>query len=113
MADENWTFVNFQQVSQNSGQYDTWQAILPDVYNYVAPRANNPEVKFLLHQTWAYAQNSTHDGFANYDKDQTKMYEAIVDAVNKAKDLVDIDFVVPAGTAIQNVRTSVIGDNVT
>src|SRR5690606_7638324 len=113
MADDNWTHVSIQQVSQNYGQYVTWQAILPDVYNYVAPRANNPEVTFLLHQTCAYAQNSTHDGLANYDKDQTQMYEAIVDAVNKAKDLVHIDFVVPAGTAIQNVRTSVIGDNVT
>lgn len=113
LADENWTHISFQQVSQNSGQYDTWEESLPFVYKYVVPRATNPDVKFLLHQTWAYAQNSTHDGFANYDNDQTKMYTAIVDAVNRAEDLVDIDFVVPAGTAIQNVRTSIVDDNVT
>ena len=40
-----------------------------------------------------------------------KMYNAIVDAVWKVKDLVDIDIIVPAGTAIQNGRTSIIGDN--
>lgn len=113
LADENWTHISFQEVSQYSGLYDTLQAYLPFVYDYVAPRAKNPEAKFLLHQTWAYAQNSTHDGFANYDNNQIKMYEAIIDAVNRAKDLVDIDFVVPAGTAIQNVRTSIVGDNVT
>lgn len=113
LSEENWTHISFQQVSQNSGQYDTWEETLPFVYDYVAPRAKNPEAKFLLHQTWAYAQNSTHEGFANYDNDQITMYEAIVDAVNRAKDLIHIDLVVPAGTAIQNVRTSIIGDNVT
>ncbi|NGF57980.1 DUF4886 domain-containing protein [Parapedobacter sp. SGR-10] len=113
LADENWTHVSFQQVSQNSGQYETWAASLPFVYEYVAPRAKNPTVKFLLHQTWAYAQTSTHSGFANYSNNQMTMYSAIVDAVNRAKDLVAIDAIVPAGTAIQNVRTSIIGDNVT
>lgn len=113
LAEENWTHVSFQQVSQNSGQYDTWQASLPFIYDYVAPRAKNPEAKFLLHQTWAYAQTSTHTGFANYNNDQMTMYGAIVDATNRAKDLVHIDAVVPAGTAIQNVRTSIIGDNLT
>lgn len=113
LSEENWTHVSFQEVSQYSGLYDTVQTYFPFVYDYVTPRAKNPEVKFLLHQTWAYAQNSNHTGFANYDNDQTKMYKAIVDAVHRAKDLVDIDLVVPAGTAIQNVRTSIVGDNVT
>lgn len=113
LADENWTHISFQEVSQYSGLYDSIEAYLPFVYEYVSPRANNPEVKFLFHQTWAYAQNSDHAGFENYDNDQITMYEAIVDAVNRAKDLVEIDLVVPAGTAIQNVRTSIVGDNVT
>ncbi|PRD56385.1 DUF4886 domain-containing protein [Sphingobacterium gobiense] len=113
LSEENWTHISFQQVSDSSGLYNTWAARLPFIFDYVAPRAKNPDAKFLLHQTWAYAQNSTHAGFPNYDNDQMKMYEAIVDAVDRAKDLVDIDFIVPAGTAIQNVRTSIIGDNVT
>ena len=41
------------------------------------------------------------------------MYRAIVDAVWKAKDLAGIELVVPAGTAIQNGRTSYIGDKFT
>ncbi len=113
LADENWTHISFQEVSQYSGLYDSIQKYLPFVYEYVAPRAKNPEAKFLYHQTWAYAQTSTHAGFANYNNNQMTMYTAIVDAVNRAKDLVAIDAIVPAGTAIQNVRTSIIGDNVT
>jgi hypothetical protein len=41
------------------------------------------------------------------------MYHAIVDAVNQAKNLVAIDRIVPVGTAIQNGRTSFVGDNFT
>ncbi|TJZ53223.1 DUF4886 domain-containing protein [Sphingobacterium olei] len=115
LASERWTHISFQQESSNSGMYDSWVEPLPIVYDYVAARAtkNNPDVKFLLHQTWAYAQNSTHTGFANYGNNQMAMYEAIIDAVNRAKELVAIDLVVPAGTAIQNGRTSVVEDNFT
>lgn len=113
LKDERWTHISFQQVSQNSGQYDTWSASLPGLYAYVTARATHPEAKYVLHQTWAYSQNSTHAGFANYGNDQLTMYGAIVDAVNRARGLIDADLVVPAGTAIQNGRTSIIGDNFT
>ena len=111
LADEDWDYISFQQVSSNSGMYDTYTHPLPLLLDYVKQRATNPDVKYILHQTWAYAQNSTHKGFANYNNDQITMHSAIVDAVWRAKDLVSIDIVVPAGTAIQNARTSVIGDN--
>lgn len=110
LADENWDYISFQQVSQESGRYETFAESLPALYEYVADRAD-PETRYLLHQTWAYAENSTHSGFANYDNDQMTMYEAIVDAYNQAEDLIPTHEVVPAGTAIQNARTSYLGDN--
>jgi hypothetical protein len=113
LASERWTHISFQQESSNSGKFDTWSASLAELYDYVAPRAKNENVKFILHQTWAYAKNSTHAGFDNYNKDQMQMYNAIVDAVNKAKELVDIDMIIPVGTAIQNGRTSIVEDNFT
>lgn len=113
LIDEDWDYISFQQVSSLSGKFETFEEHLPFVFNYVKERATNPEVKFLLHQTWAYAQNSKHKGFANYDNDQMTMYKAIVRTYERAKDLVDIDIVVPAGTAIQNARTSSIGDHFT
>ena len=113
LADENWDYISFQQASPFSGQYSTYESTLPLLFKYVSERASNPKTKYILHQTWAYAQNSTHVGFANYNKDQMTMYNAIQDATKRAKNLVDIDLLIPAGTAIQNGRSSRVGDNFT
>lgn len=109
LADENWNYISFQQASPKSGLFETYVEPLPVLFNYVKERATNPKVKYVWHQTWAYAQNSTHNGFANYNKDQMRMYQGIADASSKVKTLVPIDIVVPAGTAIQNARTK-LGD---
>jgi len=111
LATEKWTHISFQQASPLSGIYSTWEKSLPTLYNYVYANINNKNTKFVLHQTWAYAKNATHDGFKNYNKDQNQMYKAIIDAVIKAKTLVNINAVIPVGTAIQNGRTSAIEDN--
>jgi len=110
LADDNWDYISFQQESPNSGIFSTF-APLTDLYNYVKTKTTNPSVKYVLHQTWAYQKNSTYSAFANYDKDQDKMYAGIVDAYIKAQTLIPANVVVPAGTAIQNGRTSIIGDN--
>lgn len=111
LEDENWDYISFQQVSQKSGQYETFTETLPGLYEYVAQQNDNEFTKYLLHQTWAYAQNSTHSGFVNYGNDQKTMYEAIVDAYDQAEALIPTYEIVPAGTAIQNARTSYLGDN--
>lgn len=112
LADENWNYISFQQASPKSGVFETYVEPLPILFKYVKERAKNPKVKFVWHQTWAYAQNSTHNGFATYNKDQMRMYNAIAEASSKVKTLVPIDIVVPAGTAIQNARTK-LGDVLT
>ena len=111
LADEDWDYISFQQVSSNSGIFHTYVNPLPLLHQYVDQRATNPNVKYILHQTWAYSQDSSHKRFINYNKDQMTMYKAIVDAVSRAKHLAPIDIIVPAGTAIQNGRTSSLGDS--
>ena len=111
ITDEDWDYISFQQVSSSSGIYESYVEPLPLLFENVKQMATNPDVKYILHQTWAYAQSSTHSGFAHYNNDQLTMYSAIVDAVWRAKELAPIDIIVPAGTAIQNGRTSDIGDN--
>src|SRR5690606_24707220 len=113
IADDDWDYISLQQASPNSGQYNTFVTPLPLLAEYVKETATNSKVKLILHQTWAYAQNSTHQGFANYNNDQKTMYDAIVDATGRAADLIQADMLVPTGTAIQNGRTSLIGDNFT
>lgn len=112
ITDEPWDIVTFQQVSQDSGRPDTYEPYLSNLIDYLLGLTTNPNVKVGMHQTWAYAQNSTHGGFANYGNNQMTMYNAIVNAVNLAVANHDeLTFVIPSGTAIQNARTSILGDN--
>lgn len=111
IKDEDWDFITFQQVSSNSGQVNSYFPYISNLLEYVKAEATNPNVKFALHQTWAYASSSTHSGFVNYNKSQGQMYGAIVETVKKVAAQTQIDIIIPAGTAIQNGRTSFVGDN--
>ena len=115
IADENWDYISFQQASYESGLYDTFVTPLPIVYDVVQGRNSAPctNTQYVLHKTWAYAQNSTHPGFPNYNSDQMTMFNGIIDAYDRAENLIPTDIVVPAGTAIQNGRTSFLGDGFT
>ncbi len=110
---DNWDFVSFQQASGSSGKadtYDTLNELLPIVEGY----CTNPNVEFMWHMTWAYQGNSTHASFPDYDSDQMTMYNAIVDAVKtKIVPNQKITKIVPNGTAVQNARTSYLGDTLT
>lgn len=110
LDDDNWDYISVQQASPFSGMFDTYAASLPDLLDYVT--ANAPkDSRLMLHQTWAYQQGAKHTGFKNYDNDQVTMYRAIVDANNRAAELGKIQIIAPAGTAVQNARTSFIGDH--
>ncbi len=110
LSDEQWDYISLQQVSSLSGIYNTYESSLPELVNYVKQHVGK-EVELMLHQTWAYATNTSHTGFKNYAQCQIKMYTSIVDAVKKAAALVGIKKIIPSGTAIQNARTSFIGDH--
>lgn len=110
LADEPWDFISMQQASPLSGVYESYSAWLPELNAFV--KKNGPaKAQRVLHQTWAYSKDATQTGFRNYDRDQQKMYRAIVEANRKAAKQVGIKTVVPAGTAIQNARTSFLGDH--
>ena len=82
---------------------------------------SNKKVKFGWNITWAYAQPSQWvagktDSFrANYEEyynaDQMTMYEAITDSVVSAVvPIGGFSVYIPTGTAIQNLRSSYVGD---
>lgn len=115
LTDEEWQVVTFQQASDFSGVVDTYDA---DQLNYLVDLAKaltgNKDLKIGWHMTWAYAANSTHSAFPKYNSDQMTMYEAIGGCVKQNILTNDrFDFVIPAGTAVQNARTSYVGDNLT
>lgn len=111
LADENWDYISFQQVSSKSGLYETYTTPLPALMKYVKEKVKNADTKYILHQTWAYSQTSTHKGFVNYENSQKKMYKAIVKTTKKVEKAYNFDLLIPSGTAIQNARTSFVGDH--
>ncbi len=113
IENEDWDFITLQQGSGSSGMPDTY-GDLDELVDYVLQYATNPDVKIGWQLTWAYQQDSGHNEFGNYNRDQMTMYKSIVNAVQtKVLTNPSIDFVIPSGTAVQNVRTSYIGDTLT
>lgn len=110
ITDEKWDIITLQQVSHQSGIYDSYYPFITELVKFVSQHASNPKMKLALHQTWAYAATSTHKGFANYDRDQAKMYRQIVETYKRIAKEQKIKIIIPSGTAIQNGRSSRIGD---
>lgn len=114
VAYTDWDIITLQQGSGSSGMPDTYEPYLSELIDFVKDNAINPNMKLGWHMTWAYQQDTTHNEFYKYDRDQMTMYNAIVDTVKK-KVLTsgEFDFIIPSGTAVQNMRTSFAGDMLT
>lgn len=112
ITDEPWQYITFQQVSQESGLTTTFEPYLTYLIQYTQGLQTNPRARYGYHQTWAYSHDSTHGGFANYGNRQEVMYDSICRAVQYAlASHPEFSFMVPSGTAIQNARTTYLGDN--
>ena len=114
VTDEPWDVITLQQVSQEAGRDESYEPSLSLMIGYVKALATNDSVRLGFHQTWAYAQDSSHGGFAYYDRNQFLMYASIVAAVEEAMQnhRGDLQFYIPVGTAIQNARTTELADPV-
>ncbi|MGK9126731.1 DUF4886 domain-containing protein [Olivibacter sp. SA151] len=112
LQSEPWDYVSLQQASPLSGKFDTYVEPLTGIKHFL-DSVEGANVKYIWHQTWAYAPHSTHAGFANYGKNQEVMYRAIMKASAEAKKKFGFDLLVPSGTAIQNARTTFLGDDLT
>lgn len=112
LTDEKWDYVSVQQASGYSGQYETYEASLPELLAYL--RAHLPtSTKILFHQTWAYAHTSKNRHFARYNHDQHKMYQAIMKVSQHTVRQYKFHAVIPSGTAIQNARGTALGEDLT
>lgn len=111
ITSEDWDYITIQQVSGQSGLSERYTA-LDGVVDLIKNNAQN--AKIVWHQTWAYQEDSNHGDFVLYDSNQLIMYNAICDTVKdtvlKNKNIKDV---IPSGTAIQNARTSSMGDTLT
>lgn len=109
IEDEPWDYISFIQASGFSGLPESYFPYLTNLIEYVKAKATNPKAELIFHQTWAYDSDSRHPHFPNYGNSQNSMYRAIVGSVEYAAEKAGIKTVVPAGTAIQNVRANFPG----
>ena len=114
LEDEEWDVVTIQQVSGKSGVLSSYHPHLKTLVDYIKENSLNKKVKVVWHMTWAYQSDSKHEDFENYANNQQFMYENIVEVTNNSP-LKNpyINNVIPTGTTIQNLRTSIIGDKLT
>lgn len=110
LKDEPWDYISLQQASGFSGIYDSYTPFLPELIHYIKTFIS-PGTKLIWHQTWAYAEGANHIDFKKYGSSQMKMYESIIDASGRVMKDYGFSFIIPSGTAVQNARTTFIGDN--
>ncbi|MGC4032755.1 MAG: DUF4886 domain-containing protein [Tepidisphaeraceae bacterium] len=95
-----WEFVTLQQSSPLSYKPESYQPCADQLVAYVHQFA--PQAKLLLHQTWAYRVD--HDLFKHGDFTQQQMYQRITAGYQSLATHIGAAGVIPAGTAIQNMR---------
>lgn len=113
LLEEDWDIITVQQGSPTSGVPSSFKN-LDNLLDYVNSNKTNKDAKIFWHMTWAYQQDHVEQYFENYNCDQMTMYNAIVNTAQSeviTKEL--IDGLIPSGTAIQNLRTSYLGDTLT
>lgn len=111
IKDEEWDIIFLQHSAEGGAQSQTYGDYIPTLMTYIDGLKTNPKARYVWNMTWAFPQNSTAVSFVALGSDQMKHYEAIVNATKEhvvpVEEFVDI---IPSGTAVQNVRTSFIGD---
>lgn len=122
ILDENWNIFVLNQGALASPDESTYQGdgeegYLTKYINYINENKTNPDARLAWNTAWAIDNdyNTAGGTFIEYGGKQAEMYQNIVNAVNKhVVPLVEdgtFDLLIPSGTAMQNVRTSFIGDN--
>ena len=105
LSDEAWDIVTIQQASAKSADKSSYMPFAQNLKQFVTAKTH-AEVAF--HQTWAYPGSA----FENEpDNSQELMYQRIVAAVEETARSCGISRIIPTGTAVQNARTSYLGDH--
>ena len=101
LQEDAWDYITIQQASHDSGIIDSYYPYVELLYDYI--REFQKGAKILLHQTWAYERDSTHECFDRYHNSQEEMYNKLKIAYSDVKSKLGIDMI-PCGDVIQEVR---------
>ena len=104
VKDKKWDWIVLQQTSRTSGKASSYNQLPRLIQMIKSHLQDKNHTKFAFNMTWAY--HSEYDKLKNfYNGSQKKMYEDTCAAVQLVVEKnPDIDLIIPAGTAIQNIR---------
>ncbi len=90
-----WDVVTIQQVSNCSPKYETYTPYITELAAYIRKCA--PKAKLIIHQTWAYEEESARlTKELKYEK-SADMLSDIVASYNKAAQEIGADGIIPSG----------------
>lgn len=106
-----WDIITFQQASAEVGRVGTYEN-LTNLVNEVKDRVTGTP-KYYWHQTWAYDQDYSeyNDYFSYFNNDSDTMFNALVERYHAEVETTGLfEKTIYNGTAVQNMRTSYMGD---
>lgn len=116
LTEEDWDYIGFLTTAQRNAKPEEWgkplTETIPQFMTYLQAKKTNPDAKIGWQMSWSNSKDYKSDAYKVFNYDQELMYQCIADVTkNQVATQSGMDFIVPIGTAIQNARTSYIGDN--
>lgn len=112
LLDEDWDYVTLQTSPDYVGGQNQEYSYIPAITDWIKSNATNPNVEIQWHMIWAFSKGCDLWSYAYHNYDQMTMYQNIA-AVTKQHIVTNDTFtgIIPSCTAIQNARSSFIGDH--
>ena len=107
LLSDTWDVVTVQQVSGDSGIYESYGNALRTVLAFV--RALSPNARIVWNQTWAYASYSAHPHFPRYGCDRERMHAQIDEVAHRIAKENGLE-IVETGRAIDFLRKNLEED---
>ena len=103
LLSQEWDYITLQQASHFSNNYGTYQPYLNEIASYI--RKMCPKAKILIHETWAYEQDSgrlKNMGYTNAED----MLQDIQQAYGSAKTDIGADGIIASGSLFGAILAS-------
>ena len=104
LLNRDWDVVTLQQVSSKSPCYDTYQPYLSKLAEYV--RLCVPKAKLMIHQTWAYEQDSSRLNEELGYRSHNDMFLDLKAAYQKAAEDICANGIIPSGEVFRLIHAN-------
>lgn len=112
LQDEEWDIVTLQQSGSTAGIPSSFNSDLDNVVAYIN-QYKPANAKLYWHSAWSFALD--HDSSVylnNFNQDQVFLFECVINTIqDQILTRPAFHSVIPSGTALQNTRATIVGDD--